>query len=363
MAEVKRVLHVMRSPVGGLFRHVCDVVREQAESGMEVGVICDSNTGGDNAAQTLAGLAPHCKLGIHRFAMPRLPGPGDVANLKSVSDIAQKSKAQILHGHGAKGGFYARVAARRIGVKSAYTPHGGSLHYNWLSSTGWIFLGMEWLLGRIGGNNIFVCEFERSLYERKIGKAAGKSIVVHNGLTAEDFQMIEPNPDAADFLFVGEMRLLKGVDVLLKAMADLPEVSLALVGAGPDVDKFKALSAELVLGERVKFLGAMPMRQALSKGRILVVPSRNESYPYVVLEAAAAGRVVLASEVGGIPEILPQGLLFQPGSTGAVLSKLREATQNANYFNNLQHATRAALQQNNTTAAMSHAIHEFYAIL
>ncbi len=363
MAEVKSVLHVMRSPVGGLFRHVCDLAREQAAAGMDVGIICDSNTGGENASKVIAALAPLCRLGIHRFAMPRLPGPGDAGNLKRVSDVAHQTGAQILHGHGAKGGLYARIAARRCKALSVYTPHGGSLHYNWLSATGWIFLGMEWVLGKVGGNNIFVCNFERQLYERKIGKTTGKSAVVHNGLTPADFQHIEPRSDAADYLFVGEMRLLKGVDLLLRAVAVLPGTSLALVGSGPDVDTFKSLTTELGLENRVKFLGAKLMRQALLDGRVLVVPSRNESYPYVVLEAAAAGRLVLASKVGGIPEILPQELLFEPDSVAAIAGKLRAASSNPSRFNNLAETVRAALQQNNTTAQMARSIHEFYAIL
>lgn len=353
----------MRSPVGGLFRHVRDLAREQAAAGMAVGIICDSNTGGDTANNVLAALSPHCKLGIHRFAMPRLPGPGDIGNLKRVADVARQTGAQILHGHGAKGGLYARIAARRGGVQSVYTPHGGSLHYDWLSATGWIFLGMEWLLGKIGGNNVFVCNFERQLYERKIGKTAGKSAIVHNGLTPADFQEVVPRNDAADFLFVGEMRQLKGVDLLLRAVADLPGVTLALVGGGPDLNSFTSLAAELGLGDRAKFLGAKPMRQALLDGRVLVVPSRNESYPYVVLEAAAAGRLVLASKVGGIPEILPSDLLFEAGSAGAISQKMRQVSKDAMHFNDLESSVRAALQHNNTTAAMARSIHEFYAIL
>jgi glycosyltransferase involved in cell wall biosynthesis len=363
MRGIQRVLHVMRSPVGGLFRHVRDLATEQAAAGLQVGLICDSTTGSQQADILLAELHSSCALGIHRMPMPRLPGLGDVMNLNRVSTIASQSRAQILHGHGAKGGLYARIAARRCSAKSVYTPHGGSLHYNWLSATGWIFLGMEWVLARLGDGNIFVCEFEKSLYARKIGLPSSKSTVVHNGLRQIDFQPVTPKPDASDLLFVGELRALKGVDLLLQALSMTPGMTLALVGSGPEASRFKEIAKSLQVEDRARFLGQMPMQQALGEGRTLIVPSRNESYPYVVLEAAASGRIVLASAVGGIPEILPAKLLFEPRSATAIAQKLAELSEKINEFNTLVEVTRTALQTRNSTAHMAATVNDFYETL
>jgi glycosyltransferase involved in cell wall biosynthesis len=118
---------------------------------------------------------------------------------------------------------------------------------------------------------------------------------------------VTPSADATDFLFIGEFRRLKGVDLLLDALASLRRsgraVTLTIVGDGPDAEALRAQAAGLDLTEAVRFAGYRPAREAFSLGRILVLPSRNESLPYVVLEAAAAGVPVIATRVGGIPEI------------------------------------------------------------
>jgi hypothetical protein len=70
-----RILHVFRAPVGGLFRHVVDVARAQIARGLDVGIFCDSSTGGDRAAQALAELRPGLALGVTRVPMRRNPHP------------------------------------------------------------------------------------------------------------------------------------------------------------------------------------------------------------------------------------------------------------------------------------------------
>src|SRR5439155_4191788 len=116
--------------------------------------------------------------------------------------------------------------------------------------------------------------------------------VAHNGIPTREFDPVVPNPQARDLVFVGELRALKGVDVLIRAMALLAReglsVSAAIAGEGPDRTAFEALVAEEKIGDRFRFIGATPARNAFALGRIMVVPSRAESLPYVVLEAAAA---------------------------------------------------------------------------
>jgi glycosyltransferase involved in cell wall biosynthesis len=83
------------------------------------------------------------------------------------------------------------------------------------------------------------------------------------------------------------------------------------------------------LGERVQFVGAKPARQAFGLGRLLVVPSRAESLPYIVLEAAAAGVPMIATQVGGIPEIFgpDAGALVAPGDPAALAQAISHAMQ------------------------------------
>jgi glycosyltransferase involved in cell wall biosynthesis len=130
---------------------------------------------------------------------------------------------------------------------------------------------------------------------------------VHNGVAAAEFAPVTTDSRAADVVFVGELRILKGVDVLIQAIGlldrDGRSLSATIVGEGPDRATFEAQVRAQGLAERVRFVGAKPARSAFALGRLLVVPSRAESLPYIVLEAAAAGVPLLATKVGGIPEI------------------------------------------------------------
>jgi glycosyltransferase involved in cell wall biosynthesis len=322
------ILHVFRMPVGGLFRHVRDLVRGQSGLGHRVGLVCDSTTGGAMANALLADIQPMCSLGIHRVPISRLPGWGDIAAAASVARIARQAGASIIHCHGAKGGFYGRLAGYRLGVPTVYTPHGGSLHYAWKSPPGAAFLAAEMALARIGSGFHFVCEYERDTFLRKIGLAGKPHAVIYNGLWPEEFATVTPEAAAADFLFIGEMRLLKGVDIFLQALAEVNHhrpATACLLGDGAEQDKFLALASSLGLGGKAHFAGRMTAREAFPKGRTLVIPSRAESFPYIVLEACAACVPMLASDVGGIPEVADRQLLVPPGDTASLARRMLEA--------------------------------------
>ncbi|MFO0993362.1 MAG: glycosyltransferase family 4 protein [Hyphomicrobiales bacterium] len=322
-----RILHILRAPTGGLFRHVRDLVRGQSDMGHEVGVICDSLTGGDRADAALAELAPRCSLGVGRTRMARLPGPGDVTAAMELARVSGGLRPNILHGHGAKGGLYARLAGKRLGVKGLYTPHGGSLHYEWRQPQGAVFLVTERLLRRLTGGFLFVCDYEKRAFARKVGLGQVPWRVVHNGLWPDEFTPIPPVPDASDLIFIGELRHLKGVADLLEATALLNKtrkVTLTVTGEGPDRAEFEARTSALNLGDVVRFTGALPARQAFAHGRLFVMPSHAESFPYVLLEAAAAGLPVVASHVGGIPEVLPASDMVPPRDPAALAAAIAD---------------------------------------
>ncbi|HEY4407695.1 MAG TPA: glycosyltransferase family 4 protein [Xanthobacteraceae bacterium] len=292
--------------MGGLFRHVRDLARSQAERGHRVGIVVDALTGGSQAEAALAELSPLLALGISRVPMSRQIGLRDASAVAHVGRRAGGVAADVLHGHGAKGGAYARLAGNRHAVR-AYTPHGGSLHYGWGSPTGLLYLSLERAL--IARTDLFLFEsaYGRDVFRAKVGNPGEWACVVHNGVAPAEFEPIVPAPAATDILFVGELRVLKGVDVLIRAIALLGQegrsLSATIVGEGPDRAAFEAQVQAQDLAGRVRFVGAQPARAAFALGRLLVVPSRAESLPYIVLEAAAAGLPLITTRVGGIPEI------------------------------------------------------------
>ena len=121
-----RILHVLRAPVGGLFRHVADLAREQAARGHAVGIIADSATGDDDARLQLGALAPALKLGLKRWPMRREPHWSDLPAILRVYRETWALQPDIVHGHGSKGGLYARALGFLPGAGGAvrvYTPH------------------------------------------------------------------------------------------------------------------------------------------------------------------------------------------------------------------------------------------------
>jgi glycosyltransferase involved in cell wall biosynthesis len=318
-----KVLHVLRAPVGGLFRHVADLARGQVERGHQVGIIVDATIGGSRAEAALAELSPLLALGITRAPMSRQIGLRDVPAIAHVARRAAGVGADVLHGHGAKGGAYARLARGGRAIR-AYTPHGGSLHYGWVSPTGLLYLTLERVLIRRTDLFLFESAYGRDVFRAKLGKPGDLARVVHNGVTPAEFAPITADAQATDLVFVGELRVLKGVDVLIQAIALLKRegrgLTATIVGEGPDRAAFEAQARAQVLTDNVRFVGAKPARSAFAMGRLLVIPSRAESLPYIVLEAAAAAVPFITTKVGGIPEIFgPDGAdLVPPGDPAAL---------------------------------------------
>lgn len=331
-----RIVHCFRSPVGGIFRHVRDLVQAQARAGHAVGIICDSTTGGEFEDRLFEQLQNHLALGLKRVTMQRHVGLGDISAAHRVFDIIKELQPDILHGHGSKGGVYVRLFGSLLRVSGSrvarfYSPHGGSLHFNENEPTGRAIFLAERMMERFTDTIIFVSDYERRTYIRKVGPPACASSLVYNGLGEADFVPVETAPDAADFLYIGMMRDLKGCDLFIAALAEAENrlkrpLSAIMIGDGPQRSAYMALAQSIGLGNRIAFKMPIPARDAFRLARVVVIPSRAEAMPYIVLETLAAGRPIIASRVGGIPEILGSAspALVTPDASD-IASKMTEA--------------------------------------
>ena len=366
-----RILHVMRAPVGGLFRHVLDLSSEQAKRGHSVGIVADSTSADALTVQRLSDIAPQLRLGLSLVPMSRQPGVGDGVTVRKVVKVARALDLDVLHGHGAKGGAYARLAKAWLStrggkrVRAFYTPHGGSLHYKPGTAAGTVFMALERVMARMTDGLIFESDFARRAYARLAGEGGPPLRVIPNGLRPEDFVMRPLADDAAEFLFIGELRHLKGVDVLLDAVSRLATdklVRAVIVGGGPESEAYKARARELGLGDIVTFPGAMPAASAFPLGHCLVVPSRAESFPYVVLEAGAAGKPLIATNVGGIPEIVAgtQTALIEAGSVDALAAAMETVLSDTQASSARAEELRRKVQSTYTVEAMTDAVLAFY---
>ncbi|WIY54033.1 glycosyltransferase family 4 protein [Devosia sp. YIM 151766] len=318
-----KILQILRAPVGGLFRHVADLTRELAARGHDIGIVVDILANDAQTEELLRGLDAHARLGIHRLPMPRLFGKGDLTTPFAVTRLARRLEVDIIHGHGAKGGFYARLALYgRTRAKAVYTPHGGVLHYAADSRSGRLFHQIERLLMARTSAIIFESAYAEKTYTALIGAPTCPAEIIHNGLRPEEFEPVPAAADAADFVFVGELRTLKGIFPLVEALATVPGAKLVMAGDGPERMALEARIAELGLADRVRLVGSQPARRVFTLGRCVIVPSLAESLPYVVLEAAAARLPLIATRVGGIPEIFgPMAASLVPAGDSAALAK------------------------------------------
>jgi glycosyltransferase involved in cell wall biosynthesis len=350
-----KILHVLRSPVGGLFRHVVDLANGQIERGHEVGIVADSTTGDGLSDAAFATLEPKLALGLSRIPIRRNPHPADVAAVWHVARRIADTGAEIVHGHGAKGGALARLAPAERGLVRAYTPHGGSLHDG---VGGKLHLLMEQMLKPLGRLYLFESAYSRDVYRRKVGEPSGVVSVVHNGVREDELAPIAAAKATADIVYLGELRSLKGVDVLIDAMASLRDkgrhLTAKFVGEGGERTALEAKVAQLGLATQIEFCGARPTREALAMGKLVVLPSRAESLPYVVLEAAAAGKPLIATNVGGIPEIFGpySDRLVAPGNVDMLANAISTAIDRPAEMTEQAKALRARIAEKFSVAAM-----------
>lgn len=306
-ARSLKILHVLRAPLGGLFRHVLDVARGQAARGHRVGLVVDSTTGGARAEAALAELSPILALSLQRVPIARELNPSDISALRVIVRRIGEMAPDVLHGHGAKGAALVRLAPGAPDAIRVITPHGGSLFYRPGTLLGGFYRSLEWCLKWRTDLFLFESSYVANLFRSAIGRPPAMIRVVHNGVADGEFAPIAPRSDATDLVALGELRDVKAFDVLIGALAHLHKtgraVSTTIAGEGPLDGELKSYAKWLGVEHLVRFVGYRPAREAFTMGRMLVMPSRTESLPYVLLEAAAAGLPILATRVGGIPEI------------------------------------------------------------
>jgi glycosyltransferase involved in cell wall biosynthesis len=345
-----KIVHVLRAPLGGLFRHVIDLVQGQAARGHHVGLILDSTTGGARAEAVLRELTPCLALGYERIAIPRELSLRDLPALRRVMRRIDELAPDVLHGHGAKGAALVRLVPNVTGKVRAYTPHGGSLVYSPGTVSGGFYRTLERLLNFRTDLFLFESTYAADLFRDKIDSPRGMVRVVRNGVSSAEFDPVVVQSDATDFVCVGELRPVKAIDILIEAIAILKQsghpVTATVVGEGPDEAKLKAQVRERGLVDEVRFVGFQPARVAFSMGRMLVIPSRAESLPYVVLEATAAGLPVIGTKVGGVPEIFgpDSNSLVPPDDIPALVDAMRAATIDPTAANSVAQHIRARVR-------------------
>jgi glycosyltransferase involved in cell wall biosynthesis len=286
------------------------------------------------------------KQGIEIIDVPslvrRISPIDDLRALVALFRHIRKIEPHIVHTHTSKAGILGRLAAWLARVPTIiHTPHGHVFYGHFGRSLSRIFLQVEKLLGRITHHQIALTPEEGKDY-LNLGVAKSKNIsVIHSGVDLNCFKRsptasnpkrneLAIPPDSLVVGYVGWLIPIKGVTYLVKAMVEVVQRHqnslLLLVGKGDEKGeeevKLSKQVENLGIADNVRFLGWRPdVDEIMGCFDIFVLPSLNEGMGRVLVEAMSAGLPIVASRVGGIPDLVKDGengLLVPPADAGAL---------------------------------------------
>lgn len=344
-----RVLH-LRSSNGlwGPENQIRLLARYLPDQGFETSAILLYRAESDTPTHPLVTAMCGAGMDAQQLPNPWLPLRGILA----VGDYLRRGRFQLLHTHGYKADLIGLFVAHRSAVSWVATSHGAYVRDIPLK----LYDYLDRLALRFADKVIAVSKNERQRL-LDLGVPAAKITCVHNAIDVNAFhesvngrlarfsELIK-NQKASQkqklILFVGRLSPQKGLIYLLQSapqiVAEVSDVHFLIVGDGPLRDQLKSRVEALGIAEAVTFLGVREDVGALMQAAdVFVLPSIKEPFGIVLLEALSLGRPVVASAVGGIPEIVTDdetGLLVpprDPAALGAAILRLlnnpAEATQ------------------------------------
>ena len=290
----------------------------------------------------------------------------DVAGLVELSRLLRRERPQILHASSSKAGVLGRLAAAlsRVPIR-IFTVHG------------WAFAAYEGLPSRLYRltdrlmaplTTVTICVSER---ERAAGLEAGtcradRTVVIHNAVDVAAAPRSSHDRATPRLIAVGRLKAPKDFLTLIRALAALPAGSFeaVIVGDGPDRDAVEAEIRKLGLEGSVRLTGERGDVPALLSGSdVFVLSSRSEGLPVSVLEAMAAELPIVASNVGGLAELVvdgESGILVPPGDPESLAGALRRLIEDPELRRGLGAAARARAEASFDLASFQRAHVELY---
>jgi glycosyltransferase involved in cell wall biosynthesis len=252
----------------------------------------------------------------------------DVLGFLELLRLCRRVRPAIVHANSSKAGILGRLAALATRVPARlFTVHGWAFK----AHTGWAARGYLWAdraMARITTTTICVAESEREAGLRARTCRRDRTVVIRNGVApAPPHRAHAPAPPVA-VLSVGRLRAPKDFLTLVRAVSQLEpgSIRLRIAGDGPDRQPLVEEVDRLGLASVVELLGTDPDVDALlGAADVFVLSSTSEGLPMSVLEAMAAGLPVVASAVGGVPELVDDGetgVLVPPGDPAALATAL-----------------------------------------
>lgn len=306
----------------------------------------------------------------------------DLQTFFSLWRLMLQERPDIVHTHTSKTGILGRWAAKMAGVPIiVHTPHGHVFYGHFGPLVSRFFLAIERFTASITDCMVALSEGERNDYIRFSISSPDKIVTIHSGVEIDRYMKAEVNveekrrslglnPNALVVGTVGWLLPIKGPIHLLNAMAHIwrnhPEIRLVFVGKGELEGKLRAEASRMGVSERVTFLGWRDdIPEIMQILDIFVLPSLNEGMGRVLVEAMAAGRPVVASKVGGIPDLVEHkknGFLVGPGDVNGTSLAIKRLLIDRKMRDEMGRMGRA-MAQNFTVKGMVKKIDALYSSL
>jgi glycosyltransferase involved in cell wall biosynthesis len=329
---MKVIIGITKSNWGGAQRYVFDLATGARNAGFDVAVLCGGN----------GPLVQ--KLKEENIRVISIPGFGrdiswfkDFLGLCFIFKTIWKEKPDVFHINSAKMGGAGIFSGRILGVpRIIFTSHGYEFNESRPEWQKVLIKFLNWAIIFFAHKTICVSENTKRQVENW-PFIRNRLFVVHNGLSGFEMRTGEEARQALslqnDILLVGtmaELHKIKGLDVIfiiaLKKFIDKYNARIVVFGAGEEKHNLEELAQEINIAGSVEFKGFVDNARSLIKAfDIFIMPSRSENLPYAILEAGFAGLPVVATSVGGIPEIIESeknGLLVPKENSEALLSAL-----------------------------------------
>ncbi len=340
MTNKIKILIMVGSPIGGIRRHVHDLISNLSQDVFDVYYIY-SSLGADQLFAEELPVIKNCCMEVKSLPIVKRPSLRDCANIGSVVSFIIKNNIDIIHGHGAKGGLYARVASLLTRRKSVYTPHGGAVHRMFGRIEELIYSTIEKIVQRCTHCLIFESRYTQEAYARHTGGIRCQYEIIYNGVAkisperkADCVNNIVCHEGIRNLGVFGLLRKEKGQHVAIAMMPLLlseQKVHLHIFGTGPDRDALEKQAEEISVEENITFHGeVLDVVPYMQKMDLIVVPSLFESFGYVPVEARRLGIPCVATAVGGLLETVQHevnGLLCKENSPCALKDSILLALQ------------------------------------
>jgi glycosyltransferase involved in cell wall biosynthesis len=247
----------------------------------------------------------------------------DISALSKLYKNIKKGRYDIVHTHSSKAGLLGRLAARRAGVKHIiHTPHGHIFYGYYGRCLSFMFIILERWAARYTEKIITLTNAGIEEHVRYKIAPADKFITIHSGLELGSLQPSDTkndvakefNIDKSDKLVGTVARLvpIKGHEFLVKAaplvLQYYPDTTFLLIGDGPLRKKLENLAQQLNVSNKIIFCGMREdVPRLLNAIDIFVLPSLNEGMGRVLIEAMALAKPIVATRVGGVPDVIEDG--------------------------------------------------------